>query len=303
MFKLTAVALPLALIASPTFAADLPASHPKPEETHLTAGGILELNVGRTNFEKGEVDVDDTEVESLTVKGAYSLPIAENFSAQFDGLATFYYQNKDRDDNDFTLGEGYLASHVTYRLPESGLIGAFAGIGLTEDNGDDDTNKFFTFGGLETQYYLGEVTLLGQAGYLSANDHDEFQDSISEAVFVRGGADYYLTKNTKFSADVSYLAGNRYQGDEDYDAKVTILGWGAGVKHKLASLPIGVSASYNGYDFKPVEDSDQPLVHEVRVGAFYQFGTSTLKANDRTSAGLDLPQLQRWVSVTTNEIQ
>lgn len=297
MLKITATTLSLALLTSTALAADLPVTHAESasEASHLNAGGTIEFNAGYTNFEKNEVELSDNENTSISIDGSYALPVAEQLSLQLDGLATLYLDDLGNSD-DATVGEGYLASHFTYRAPQTGLLGVFGGIGLTEDNGDDeDVNKFFSFGGLEGQYYLGDVTLLGQVGYFHATD--SYDEAIDAAVFARGGGDFYFTDNTKISADASYVIGNR-SGE-----KTTIFGWGAGAEHKFSSLPVGISASYNGFDLKPLDDSNQPVVHEFRLGAFYQFGTSSVKENDRTAAGLDLPQVARWVSITTNEIE
>ncbi|SFK20336.1 hypothetical protein SAMN04488518_1038 [Pseudovibrio ascidiaceicola] len=294
------LAFPMALAAHPLSAQE--ASHQTEAPLELNAGGFVGVNVGRTYLESDQVDTKDHQPETLGFYGSYAIPLFQHFSLQVDGDIEYY--QFDTKDGDNTLRDGLGAVHFAYKDPQQGLFGVFAGGGATVDGGDDTSNKTFQFIGLEGQYYLQDITLFSQAGFLDGDD-DQYE-TIDNGLFARGGASYYFTPNTKLTGSLSYVTGDRYNrpGPSDArDGEVNIFSWGAEFKQSFTALPVGLSASYNGHDFQiKGDESDEPTVHEFRFGAFFQFGTTTLQENDRTAAGSDLPELKRWISLSTNEV-
>ncbi|KZK83725.1 hypothetical protein PsW64_01891 [Pseudovibrio sp. W64] len=300
MRSLYLLAIPMALAAHPLSAQE--ANHQTEAPRELNAGGFVGVNVGRSFFEADQIDTKDQEPNTLGFYGSYALPLFQQFSLQVDGDLEYY--QFDTKDGDNTLRDGLGAVHFAYKDPQQGLFGVFGGGGVTVDGGDDTSTKTFQFIGVEGQYYLQDITLFSQAGFLDGDDDQN--ETIDNGLFARGGASYYFTPNTKLTGSLSYVSGDRYNHPNPREARngeVNIFSWGAEFKQSFTALPVGLSASYNGHDFQiKGDESDEPVIHEFRFGAFFQFGTTTLQENDRTAAGSDLPQLKRWISLSTNEV-
>jgi hypothetical protein len=118
---------------------------------------------------------------------------------------------------------------------------------------------------------------------------------------------YYPAPNTKISGELSFLSGDRPNNVPGGPGELEVLGWGAKLQHMfdtpIMPMPAGISLAYNGYDYDATFESDSPLVHEFRIGFDVIFGSPSLIDNDRRAAGLDLPQINRWISTSTNEIK
>ncbi|MEH6727576.1 MAG: hypothetical protein V7703_15575 [Hyphomicrobiales bacterium] len=207
------------------------------------------------------------------------------------------------DDGDLTRGDYMGAVHLDMRDPTSYLLGAFAGGGQSFDDGDNDDDPIpFWFVGLEGQKYFGNVTLGSQVGYVDSDENND--ESISKAWFARATAGYYFDEDTKLSGDFAFFTGDRKNGNPK--GTMDVLSWGARLDHFSSEFPVGVFLAYNGFDYegdRASDESDAPVVHEVRIGASLMLGASSLMDNDRRAAGADLAPINRWISTSANEIE
>lgn len=242
----------------------------------------------------GSGDSDDY----FELGGAFrlSVPFSDQFSGQFDFDAEFRpLDDADADDDHYT-GSNTIGLHLSYRDPASYLLGAFGGAGQV-DFVDEDGSRFW-FGGVEGQYYIDQVTLYAQAGFLDSDNADS--DSIRNAWFVRGVGRYFLTDYSMVQADAGYFDGEADWDDDD----VYGISWGLRLEHQLMSVPVSIFGAYEGNYFS-TEDADSPhddanyTEHAFLVGAKYAFGATGLKTNDRYGATLDLPSFGRWVASAT----
>lgn len=270
----------------------------------LLAGGIVSIYGGYLGYEQGQVDISDQDQGNAGARGSYSLPLSSRISAQFDLLGEVNVTGSG-DDDDLTRGDYMGAVHLDMRDPSSYLFGIFAGGGQSFDDGDNDDDSIpFWFVGLEGQKYINNLTLGGQLGYLDSDDN--YDETISNALFVRAAAGYYFGENTKLSGDLAFLRGDRVNGSSSRRGTMDVISWGARLDHFSSKLPVGLSLSYNGFDYegdRESDESDAPFVHEVRIGASLLLGTGSLMENDRRAAGAELPPINRWISTSANEIE
>jgi len=287
------------------FAADFNAAFEPPAAgpaVGLVAGGIGSLYVGYLGYEGDEIDIDRQDQGIVGARAAYSLPLGSRFSAQFDLIGEVNVVGDDQD-NDLTLGDYMGAVHIDARDPASYLFGAFLGAGQSFDDGDNEGDAIpFWFAGLEGQTYLGNLTLGGQLGYLDSEENND--ESISSAWFARLVAAHYFKESTKLSGELAFLTGDRANGNPT--GSMDVLSWGARLDHFFPNFPAGLMLAYNGFDYEGDEasdESDAPIVHEVRIGVTFLLGTGSLIENDRRAAGADLPPINRWISTSANEIE
>jgi hypothetical protein len=267
----------------------------------LLSGGVFSVYGGILGYEHDQVDIDDETQGIIGARGAYALPINSRISAQFDLIGELNATGSD-DDGDLTRGDYMGAAHLNMRDPDAYLFGAFAGAGQSFDDGDNDDDPVgFWFVGVEGQKYLGKLTLGSQIGYVGSDENNN--ESIDDAWFARATAGYYFTENTKLSGDFAFFTGERRNGNPK--GTMDVLSWGARVDHFSSEYPVGMFLAYNGFDYegdRASDESDAPVVHEVRIGASLMLGASSLMENDRRGAGADLAPINRWISTSANEI-
>ena len=180
----------------------------------------------------------------------------------------------------------YLGGHLNFREVDRYLLGGFVGWGQSFAE-DDDVSNFVT-AGAEMQYYMNNITLYGQLGFVAGDNESE--DTFEEGIFGRGVARFFMNPNTKFQAEVPVLS-----GDADGD-NGEVIGWGVEVEHQVSTWSdSGVSGylAYSGVnaDFDDEEQTEQRIMVGIRVNV--NSGT-TLLEKDRTGATLDLPDFVRW---------
>ncbi|MBY0401675.1 hypothetical protein K2X89_15385 [Myxococcota bacterium] len=292
------------VIASTAYATEVEgsASADSAVDTSLHLGGAAGVDFGYVHFEGDEVDIPEASNGAVRGRGAVSIPFLDANSVQIDVIGE-QTLNASKDD-DKTNGDITFAGHLSRRDPSSHLFGVFGGGGMSFDDGDDTTDLYFYFVGAESQLYWNDLTFQGQAGFLDSDDG--FRETIEDAGFGRAVASYYYSPNGKISGELDYLRGNRPNGSRG-NGNLEIVEWGLKAQHMVVlgglPAPIGISLAYDGFDYKATNESDNPMVHELRLGFQMLFGSSTLIDNDRRAAGLDLPLINRWISTSVNEIE
>jgi hypothetical protein len=187
---------------------------------------------------------------------------------------------------------GIFGAHLSWRDPDSHLIGVFGGFS-SQSNLDWDGTMAHVVLGAEGQYYDGPFTFYGQVGYLPLmSDSNEYEPT--GIWFLRGVVRYFCNPNDRIQLDVSYGDSNDVHGypGASYDY------WNAGLswQHRYENSPFSTTIAYSGM----WGDSDLPgtsgnSVSEniVSVGFAIHFGDSTLQQSDREGATLDMPNFNR----------
>ncbi len=256
--------------------------------------------------------------------GRLSLPLGDSLSVQQDvELEMTGNVYEDQTGNNYIYSY-QMGTHLSFRDPGMGLIGAFGGWGSGATDGntgglDVADSLEFRFVGGEAQLYLDEFTFYVQAGYLDAertntqNQDDTFRD----AVFVRGVGRWFMSEVSRLELEFSYADGD---ADTEPDSH-TVVEWGVRYDTVLAGLPIiGDTPVFVGYRGARFENEDTPgnpnggggeqgqgqgsteeyFDHTIMVGTSWSFGGDTMKQFDRVGATLDLPNFGRWVASGEN---
>jgi hypothetical protein len=272
---------------------------PYPDAYEAAASGLLfsgtfDLFGGYTWFSENVGNADGLHDNPFFGGAARaSVPWTSNFSTQFDleGAAAFISDDED----DPYAGSVVGAVHASFRDPSGWLFGGFAGGGAAWPE-DEETGHLW-FAGIESQLYLNNFTLYGQAGYLDSIEADgDDSDTFHNAWFVRGVARYFVGPNTMLQGEIAYA-----QGDQDSSSKkdMDIIAWGAEVEHSLSAMPVSLFAAYEGAHYDnghPGGDTGRFVEHTGLAGIKFRFGTDTLLDNDRLGATLDTPRFGRWVA-------
>jgi hypothetical protein len=281
-----------------------PALAASPQQDLLTAsglhaGGVFAGDISYLMFDPDNVDIDTPQRFNAGILSTYGKPLSPNFSFQLDSALDAALQSDDTDNQ--TMWEGTFGGHLSWRDPSSHLLGVFGGGGFSIDGGDNGGPSTFYFAGVEGQAYFNQLTLQAQVGFLDGQD--KWLETIDNAYFMRGVASYYFKPNTKLSVEVSFLHGSRPNNDPDSGGVIDLPGWGIRLDQAIGNSGGALFASWNGYDFRTTEESDAPWVNEFKVGFVKRFGSSSILDNDRNGAGLDLPSVGRWTSISANEIE
>ncbi|MEM7636381.1 MAG: hypothetical protein AAF299_17575, partial [Pseudomonadota bacterium] len=147
--------------------------------------------------------------------GRLSLPLGDSLSIQQD-VEVEITGNAYEDETAGNYIYSYqMGTHISFRDPGMGLIGAFGGWGAGSADGDsaslDNSDHLtFRFIGGEAQAYLENLTLYVQAGYIDAEriSGPNFDDTFRDAVFVRGVARWFMSDISRLELEVSYADGD-----------------------------------------------------------------------------------------------
>ncbi len=228
-------------------------------------------------------------------EGMVSLPLGDNLSIQTDVKYEFNsYATESQPFND-TYGPRYSfqgAAHLSWRDPSRGLFGVFGGAGSSDFGLLSLEGSEVAFVGGEAQFYLDNITLYGQGGYVRyAPTFVGFDVFDREGVFARGVLRWFLGNDSRIQLE------GTYQNTEFYKvpglADVESFSVGAQYDFVLAGLPLvgdtQLSVGYRGVFrencFTPTFDTDD---HTIMIGTTYSFSGDMLTI-DRQGATLDTP--------------
>jgi len=182
-----------------------------------------------------------------------------------------YFDDLDFGDDYYTSGG---AIHLGWRNSDY-YIGGLGSYGSNEDAGSDA----YAFA-IEAQRYFENVTLYGQAGYMS-----DYDSSFVEAWYVHGVVRYFFDPNLMLEVNAGYTSGDFTGGGVSVD--LDQYKWGAKIEWKpKPDIPVSVFAAYQGNhdNWQPV---DYTLTnHTIIAGFKVMFGQDTLKDMDRHGASL-----------------
>jgi hypothetical protein len=240
------------------------------------------------NHEEGSSSWDN-EYPSIFGLGRVNLPYSDTVNLQLDAVGS-----TSMDTADFFSGKavnaGYFAlgGHINYRDDE-GMLGVFAATGRVNEL--DFNGAAVYLAGFEGQYYCGPWTFRGQLAYL---DSDEW-GLLSNAGLARVGANYYIGKNLKLTADLAYVDGDAATSSSTFDSEEW--GWGLGVHYWFGkSIPASAFIDYRGRDAETRDGgSPEEIDHQsVNFGVRFHFGGDGFPDADKNGASADLPDLDLY---------
>lgn len=251
------------------------------------------LMVGRIGIEAGNshmADNDEGRAQNVMVlegSGAVNIPMGDSFSLQMDmemGSNDRYYAT------DGPLGRQMYTLHASARNSESWLFGAFGGVGrgISGDEDQANFNKFGSFGGLEAQKYMGNLTLYGQAYYSDFRlDNSSPGPEQVRGVIGEVAARYFLEAGTMVELVAGYGESERYiDGNDRAEMKLM----GAKVKHPMSDKnPVYLTAQWRKMQVNSTSEGENSDDNAVMVGLEFLFGAESLKQNDRSGATLRTP--------------
>ena len=261
-------------------------------ELGLIVSGVSDAWMG-VQFIDGGALGDDT-VFATGGAGLLSLPLGDNLSIQND---VKYEYNQLANDTIFTTaGPRYSyqgAVHLSWRDPASGLFGAFGGMGTSNFGPMGSTNHRFVGG--EAQFYLENITLYGQGGYVDFSPENIPTDvGMDDGFFARGVFRWFLTSDSRLQLEGTYLNANyatSIYGDMEAFSAGARYDFTLGGMPLIGDTPIYLAyrgtfrdrclASTQGTGFD-VND------HTIMVGTSYSFSGDRLTV-DRRGATLDTP--------------
>jgi hypothetical protein len=280
MFLASSVAL--FAFAGPASAADYE------REMGLIVSGVVDSWAGVQFIDDG---IEDDTVFTNGGEGLLSLPLGENLSIQTD-VKYEYNTNATKSPSDIDVfGPRFsyqFATHGSWRDPSRGLFGAFGGMGSNDSSlgFGGSFRQDYRFVGGEAQFYIDNITLYGQGGYVETSN-DLF--GLDDGFFARGVVRYFPTSDSRIQLEGTYINMDYITaafGDmEAFSVK-------ARYDFTLTGMPIiGDTPIYIGYrgTFRDncafTEDLDD---HTIMVGTSYSFSGDRLTV-DRQGATLDTP--------------
>ena len=265
-------------------------AHEEPGTDGHGISGVFDLGGGVEILREDSLSNPDDADYGLIAGGArVNLPITDSFDWQVDLDSEALFIKKDSDSN--YIGSVLGATHLSWRDPETGLLGVFGGGGVAFQADDDDHAKHY-FVGVEGQYYFDSVTAYLQGGFLDG--HQDNKDAIRDGGFVRGVGRYFLNETTMLQAEGSYAQGNTDSGRQ---TEAVVTGWGGRAETMVGDWPVAVFMDYQGnrYLERARASSNSRLTdHTFLFGVRFLIGQPNLLANDRNGATLDLPPIGRW---------
>ncbi|MDB5570516.1 MAG: hypothetical protein JWN93_1699 [Hyphomicrobiales bacterium] len=271
----------LCLVSAGAVAADLPARAPAmapaPVANSFDAFGSLSAGYNSWDFEGQSLD-------GLNLQGraSFAAPLSGALGFQADG--TFERSKLSADQGNMINNTGSLAGHLFWRDSNAGLFGLIAQASSKNSSYISDRQYFI---GVEGQYFLGNVTLYGQAAYQNLGVGMYGTSMDSDGFALAGQVRYFAAPNVMFALKGGYstLSFDAYGSSFDLNAWTI----GAKAEYRLAASPISLiaEADYRRGAYKGEGSSVSENDTRVTVGAKWNFGTQTLIQRDRSGASLD----------------
>ena len=207
-------------LVAPAVAADMPIKAPM--EQYQQVSGYLEMEGGfawqnnRGSNPFWDVGYSGSDNKWM-VNGAGRVNVwwGRNYSTQFDVWGGFDSFARNNNNNNGVIANVNMGAHFSYRDAQMlyGLFGAVGGIGSNDNccsGGAAFTHGTF---GAEAQYYMGNITLYGQAG-IQTNISDGNNGGNYRAWFIRGVGRYFIHDNLKVESFVAYANGRATDSEQ-----------------------------------------------------------------------------------------
>ncbi|PWW01831.1 hypothetical protein DFR52_102495 [Hoeflea marina] len=260
----------LALASTSAFAADMIVAAPEsaPMQSRSACSGHIEAYLGGAKT-SGDI-VGDSTFLSYGGTARANCNFHQRWNVQGDLFAD------GADDGDQSVSGYGGAAHLFWRDPSRFAVGIFGTIAdsefLTRDAG------LYSFGP-EVQFYLGNLTLYGQAEY----GQQSFDDLPLDFDFwgVRGEVRYFVTENLRLDAELGY---------RDYEeflflSPPSLLSAALQANYRFDNSPVTVFGRYQ-YDHNE-NDFLETDSHKFVAGLRISFGSGTLLEEDRYGASMN----------------
>jgi hypothetical protein len=286
------IIVPLTLSMGTARAADLgamPTKAPLAEPVPALSGYLELYTGGAWNHETETGETENSRAWVIGGAGRVNYWWSRNASVQFDVQGDgASYTGQTSGPTRFSAHSELIGAHVNWRN-EQGLIGVFAGAGDVSPDELMPGAARHGLGGVEGQLYWNQFTLYGQAGYDSTIGGLSSGPGTLDTVwawFVRGTGRYYVTPNLRLEGTLQYANGSHDFTAIAPNVSFDTLLWRGKVEYKFDASPFAIFGAYQGTrtSFIPERVFD----HRVLAGMRIYFGDSTLRANDRSGATLDI---------------
>lgn len=229
----------------------------------MTPAVALADTSGHVGFSYSSLDDDDDgdKEAAMGLDGSLVTGIGGSWNMQFDGAQRLF------EHGDHDHGYGQATAHVFHR-DGSWAFGGFAGL---NDN-DGDTMYHV---GAEGQFYLSNWTFSGAYTFADMRNDGSGPEEI-DAIDL--GADFFLTPNTSFGADFTWLD----DGNEEEDGTV----YAVNVEHQFAGSPFSLGAHYTLGEFDYAGGGGGHDTTAIGVFARYNFGTADLRERSQQGASM-----------------
>lgn len=222
---------------------------------------------------------EDDSFASLSGSAKLNIAFSNNINLQLgtQGEAAFFDDASERK-------SGFQVDAHVYTRNDTYAVGIFGGVGT--DSAVDFESADHYFVGVEGQYYLNNVTLGLNVGYLDSSATDTPDDLfLSNAWFTNAEVRWYATPKVAVTANVGYISGETDAGD--FDQKT--IHWGVKAEYwPEEKEPLSLFIAYEGrstdFDDNTGWSSDASKdEHTVKVGVTFHFGVDGgSQANDRS---------------------
>jgi hypothetical protein len=232
----------------------------------------------------------------LQGRGSFAVPIFAQYGFQLDAQL----ERDQFSGAQALLGAGKLtkntadiAAHIYWRNPDRGLVGALAQASITETTlGLLSDRRYFI--GLEAQYYIGKLTLYGQAAYQNFN----FGVPIGSTTGIDGNgfnlvgqARYFWKPNTMLALKTAYEHVSTSNLGAGIIPEIKHSAWmmGGRIEHRLnnSAFSFYLDGEHRSGRFTAFGLALSEKDTRATVGIKYNFGTKTLFERDRSGASLD----------------
>jgi hypothetical protein len=238
--------------------------------------GNISLAVGQT-FQDDIAGAFDDSFASLGGEAKLNVAFSSNINLQVDMLGVASFADSNGLDLDRDTGvQG--AAHLYYRTNQfaAGVVG---GVGVS--SGAALVTADYYFAGVEGQYYLDNITIGLNAGYLDSSIDTLMGGAddlfLNDAWYVGGEVRYYANEKTTFSASLGYISGEADFGNWD----VETIHWGAKVEYRPEPKePLSLFVAYEGRTSEAdavVGPSYEKDTHTIKVGVTFSFGVDGTK--------------------------
>jgi hypothetical protein len=221
-------------------------------------------------------------------EGLLSLPLGSNLSIQSD--IKYEYNETALDAPNFAdpWGPRYSfqgAAHLSWRDPSKGLFGVFGGAGASAFNPGGRYD--FSFLGGEAQFYLDNITLYAQGGYVDFDLRSGF-GTLEDGIFARGVLRWFTMTDSRLQLEATYA-----DIDNTFGGSSEVISGEARFDFNI-DLPIAGSTplfvAWRGTHRDNCAFGDDVTDHTVMIGTSYSFSGGRLTV-DRQGATLDTPDL------------
>jgi hypothetical protein len=174
------------------------------------------------------------------------------------------------------------AAHAYWRDPKGFALGGFASFSKARwaiaGTKIDIANQWTA--GLETQAYLGDITLYGQAWI---GKSQTFSNPAMSQIGVRAVARYYANDNLRLDGEINYVSSHK---DSIRDTNTAAA---AQINYRLASMPVTLFGRFQveNHHANSVMPSST-TVKKLFVGLRFSFGSDSLKDEERNGTAMDI---------------